>query len=133
MKPLHERFYASAAYQTMQPLRIPSGWRIAWNALSPELESDQSEHSTIWDAVNEAHRFNVNVHSTVEQGRRVFHLEVLYQPWRRDQGGRRKSEALVFDGNAESVHRGQTEDYAHLIRELEEWIARCSAWQREQN
>jgi len=125
----------SPAYRNLQPLRIPSGWRIAWNGLHTDLRADKGEFggSTLFHAVNEGMRFSLDVAFAPEfdpAGR--FHLVVLYQPWPRTERGRRRRDVpFRFDAAAQEVHSFVTASYADLVAEIETWIARCTVWVRE--
>ena len=113
----------------MPALRIPSGWRIAWNVLSSEMGEDLTGigGSSLYNATNEAMRFNIDVAFRPEfDPAGAFELNVIYCPWPRSERGRRiKDQPLSFlDGQV--VHSFETRSYNQLIEELEDWIAECS-------
>jgi hypothetical protein len=134
---MHDLYPASPAYRCLEPLRIPSGWRIAWNGLRSDLRAEKGEFggSTLFHAVHEGARFSLDVTFSPEfDPGGSFHLTVLYQPWpRTERGRRRKDVPFAFDGDAEEVHSFATPSYAALVAELETWIARCTIWVREGN
>lgn len=134
---MHDHYPGSAAYLELQPLRIPSGWTIGWNSLYASSRAEKGEFggSSIFNATNAGSRFNIDVAFEPEfDPEGEFRLVVLYQPWPRTPSGRRKRNLpFRFDGDAETVHSFATRSFERLIAELEHWIARCSAWVREEN
>lgn len=132
-----DAFPGSPAYQGIQPLRIPAGWRIGWNTLDIRMRTDLSGigGSSVFNATNEGRRFNIDVEFRPEfDPEGAFHLIVTYQPWPRTERGRRVKDApFGFDAEAQVVHRSETRDYEAFIAELEHWIARCTVWVREGN
>jgi hypothetical protein len=128
-------FAKSPAFLELQPLRIPAGWAVAWNSLyaSSKAESGDFGGSSLFYAVNEGRRFSIDVGFEPEfdpEGH--FHLTVTYQPWPRNERGRRMSdEPFRLDAKAEVVHSAETQSYADLVALLETWIARCTVWVRE--
>lgn len=133
----NDHYPNSPAFQAMQPLRVPSGWRIDWHKLHIGMDADLSQlgGSSLYNATNEGRRFNVDVQFIPEfDPEGAFYLVVLYQPWpRTDQGRRRGTTHFAIDADAECVHESETRSYPELIARLEHWIARCTVWQREGN
>jgi hypothetical protein len=121
----------------LQPLRIPAGWAIGWNSLYANLRADRGAFggSSLFNATHAARRFYIDVAFRPEfdpAGR--FHLAVDYQPWPRTARGARRSDVpLRFDGDAETVHQGETASFEELVDMLEAWLARCAGWTREGN
>jgi hypothetical protein len=131
---MHELYPNSPAYLELQPLRIPAGWTIGWNALRSGMDADLAEvGSSVFHATNAGRRFNIDIEFNPEFDRDgAFHLTVMYQPWPRSERGRRLKDApFAFGADAEVVHAFETKSYAALIGELEHWIARCTVWDRE--
>jgi hypothetical protein len=132
---MHDFYPTSPAYRNLQPLRIPAGWRIAWNGLRCDLRAENGDFggSTLFHAVNERARFSLDVTFSPEfDPGGQFALTVLYQPWPRTERGRRRRDVpFAFDEDAEEVHVFVTASYAELTAELETWIARCTVWVRE--
>ncbi|HEX4739048.1 MAG TPA: hypothetical protein VH331_15960 [Allosphingosinicella sp.] len=132
---MHEFYPTSPAYMNLQPLRVPSGWRITWNRLDTSSRAENGDFggTAIFHAVNEGSRFAVDVTFNPEfDPGGSFVLTILYQPWPRTERGRRKKdEPFEFGRDAEEVHRFVTQSYADLVSELEQWIARCTVWVRE--
>lgn len=130
-----DQYPGSPAYQGLQPLRIPAGWKIGWNTLDVSLNDDLSGvgGSSVFNATNVGRRFNIDVAFRPEfDPEGAFHLVVAYQPWPRTEGGRRRKDApFAFDTDMEEVHAFETRSYAELIAHLEHWIARCTVWERE--
>jgi hypothetical protein len=128
-------FEKSPGYLGFQPLRIPSGWCIEWNALyaSHSIEAGDFGGSTVFSATNRGMRFNVDVAFRPEfDPNGHFELTVTYQPWPRNERGRRRRDiAFAFDANAKIVHSSQIQSFAALVEQLEIWIARCSVWVKE--
>jgi hypothetical protein len=134
---LHDRYPHSAAYLEIQPLRIPSGWEICWNALYQDMDADLGGvgGSSVYNATNAGRRFNIDIAFRPEfDPEGSFHLTVIYQPWPRSERGRRlKNVPFAFGIDAETVHEFETRSYPALVAELEHWIARCTVWAREGN
>ena len=134
---MHDAFADSPAYLDLQPLRIPSGWTIAWNTLyaSASVEEGEFGGSSVFNATHPGRRFSIDVAFEPEfDPAGAFHLCVLYQPWRRTERGRRSREPeFRIDGDAETIHSFATRSYPTLVAELERWIARCSVWTREEH
>lgn len=131
---IEDGFPRSKAFLSMPALRIPSGWRVGWNALCSEMEDDLTGigGSTLYNATNEGSRFNIDVAFRPEfDPEGSFHLTVVYCPWPRTERGRRiKDQPLTFlDGQV--VHAFETRSYSRLVQELEFWIARCTVWHIE--
>lgn len=128
---------ASRACLELQPLRIPAGWCVEWNALSPSAEAENGDFggSSLFSATNASRRFNIDVAFEPEfDPKGTFRLAVTYQPWpRTEQGRRRREDRFSMGADAELVHSSHTRSYAELIHELELWIARCTTWVREEN
>lgn len=134
--PSHQdRFPGSRAYLELQPLRIPSGWTIAWNELHVGLTEGLGGvgGSSLFNAMNVGRRFNIDIAIRPKfDPDGAFHLTVTYQPWPRTERGRRRKDApFAFDADAEVVHAWETRSYPALVGELEHWIARCTVWTRE--
>ena len=116
--------------QRLQPLRIPAGWLIELNAL---YELDPSEETAddfgvLFSARNEYRRFWIGVEWLPElDPSGCFHLLVEYAPWERTEGGRRRDRP-PHRGDAKPVHEFQTRSRLDLVRELDEWLTRCSRW-----
>ncbi len=135
LPPPHELYTRSPAFLELQPLRVPSGWKIGWNELNPGMEADLREigGSTIFHALNEGTCFDIDIGFRPEFNPvGAFHLGVRYQPWPRTERGRRREDVpFAFDGDAETLHEFETRSYSALIAELEHWIARCTVCTRE--
>jgi hypothetical protein len=134
---MHDQFHRSPAFLGLQPLRIPAGWAIGWNTLYATSSAAKGDFggSSIFNATNAGRRFNIDVTFEPEfDPEGEFRLVVLYQPWPRTEGGRRKGDApFKLDAEAETVHDFATRSWPELVAELEKWIARCSVWAREGN
>jgi hypothetical protein len=131
---IEDGFPGSKAFLNMPALRIPSGWRVGWNGLCSEMEDDLTGigGSTLYNAINEARRFNIDVAFRPEfDPEGAFELTVVYCPWPRSERGRRiKDQPLCFlDGQV--VHSFSTRSYRELLQVIEHWIARCSVWELE--
>lgn len=135
MDTLYRNFPNSPAYRELQPLRVPSGWRIGWNELRTTMDGDLTGigGSSVFNATNEGRRFNIDIEFRPEfDPDGSFHLTVIYQPWPRNERGRRRQDVpFRFDGDAETVHGFETRSYQDLVAELEHWIALCTVWTRE--
>jgi len=122
----------------LQPVRVPSGWRIDWNTLfdlEPTEENARRGYfggSSLFLATHEQRRFQIDVEWRPEDdpgGR--YEMRVEYAPWlRTDRGRRRKGPAPAFR-DAELVHEFQTRSRAELVQELETWLLHCAEWVRE--
>lgn len=134
---MHDRYPQSPAYRELQPLRIPSGWLIGWNGLyaASSAQAEGYDGDPIFNATHQGRRFNIDVaRSCQSPGKEGFRLTVTYQPWPRDDRGRRDRTApFAFGQGAEIVHEFMSQSADALVAELEQWIARCSMWEREPN
>ncbi|MBX9460154.1 MAG: hypothetical protein KL785_02485 [Brevundimonas sp.] len=77
-------------YRELQPLRLPSGWRVGLNELYVGMDADLGEvgGSSVFNATNEGRRFNIDIEFRPEfDPEGAFHLTVLYQPWPRTERG----------------------------------------------
>lgn len=128
---IEDSFPGSRAFLEMPALRIPSGWRIGWNALTSEMSGDLAGigGSTLYNATNEGRRFNIDVAFRPEfDPEGAFVLTVVYYPWPRSERGRRIKDQPLLALDGQVVHSFETRSYERLIAELESWIARCSVW-----
>jgi hypothetical protein len=119
-----------------QPLRIPSGWLIQLNWLlehDPAAEAEgELGGSSLFAAYNEYRRFWIDVSWQPEfDPNGSYQLVVEYAPWQRTAAGRRRKDIPPHQGDAEVVHQFETRSHAELVRELEHWLRRCAAWQKE--
>lgn len=134
---MSENYHRSPAFLGLQPLRIPAGWKIDWNALyeTSRVEDGDFGGSSVFLAVNEGRRCCIDVEFRPEfDPAGHFTLTVQYQPWPRTEKGRRRPDVpLRFDDAAEVVHSFTTRSYAEMVDRLSEWIARCTMMVREQN
>lgn len=117
-------------------LRIPSGWMIGINGLYEGIDApDLPVSSVLFAAWNEGRRFRIDVEwrpGMIPAER--FLLTVCYQPWPRDERGRRrKNVPFAFDMNEETVGTSKTESYSELLVQVEDWLDRCTGWCREGN
>jgi hypothetical protein len=130
-------FPYSKAFLELQPLRIPAGWHVGWNALHIGLSDDLGSigGSSVFNATNGGRRFNIDIEFRPEfDPNGTFHLTVMYQPRPRSEGGRRqKNVPFALGIDAQVVHQFETRSYPALVAELEHWIARCTTWEREGN
>jgi hypothetical protein len=102
-----------------QPLRVPSGWLINWNAL---LELDPTEEnvragyfggSSLFSATHEHTRLGVDVEwRPQDDPHGQFKLRVQYAPLERTEKGRRR-------GVPQVIYEFNTRLRAELVRELE--------------
>lgn len=129
-----DTYPTSRAFHGLPSLRIPAGWKVGWNTLDSEMETDLGGigGSMLYSATNEATRFNIEIAFRPEfDPEGAFHLTVIYAPWPRTERGRRiKTEPPSFR-DAETVHAFETRSYPELLTELQHWIARCTVWTRE--
>ena len=132
---MNSDYSKSADFLDLQPLRIPSGWSVGWNSLhvTRKVEDGDFGGSSVFQATNRGTRFNIDVEFRPEfDPTGHFHLTVIYQPWPRNERGRRVNDApLEFGSAAEIVHEFETAVYSELVDHLEIWIGRCTTWVRE--
>lgn len=117
-------------------LRIPSGWMIGINGLYEGMGApDLPVASVLFAAWNEGRRFRLDVEWRPElDPAERFVLTVFYQPWPRNERGRRRKDIpFAFDMNEEVVGTLRTDSYGELLLQLEGWLDRCSVWCREGN
>jgi len=123
----------------LQPLRVPAGWRIDWNALYPlEPTPENAAHfggSTHFSATHESRRFWIDIAWRPEfDPAGEYHLRIEYQPWSRTPAGRRRHDVpLRFDAEARLMHEFRTREFGALVQELEHWLWKCSEWTVEGN
>ncbi|MBU1254917.1 MAG: hypothetical protein KKE69_11090 [Alphaproteobacteria bacterium] len=91
--------------------------------------------SVLFAAWNEGRRFRIDVEWRPElDPAERFVLTVFYQPWPRNERGRRRKDIpFAFDMNEEVVGTLKTDSYSELLLQLEDWLDRCSVWCREGN
>ena len=124
----------------LQPLRIPTGWRIVWNML-PETDPTPDEISeefygvmSIFTAIHEQGRFLIDVEWRPHNDPSgCFHIRLDYAPWERTERGRRRKDVAVSYLNSERVRESQAASRVELVRTLEEWMERCHEWRHEPN
>lgn len=120
----------------LAPLRIPSGWMIGVNGLYEGIDApDLPVSSVLFAAWNEGRRFRIDIEWRPDRdyGER-FVLTVFYQPWARNERGRRRKDApFEFDMNEEVVGTLKTASYSEILSNVEDWLDRCSLWCREGN
>lgn len=120
----------------LQPLRIPGGWLVNWNALL-ELDPEDAEGggfggSSLFMATHESRRFQIDVEWRPEfdpEGR--YLLRVEYAPWERTERGRRRKDVPLHFRDAEVVHEFETRSRAALVKELDAWLMKCAGWAKE--
>ena len=118
-----------------QPLRIPPGWRIDWNAL---CEVDPTEEnvrrgffggSSLFSATHEHRRLWLDVEWRPEDDPAgEYNLKVEYAPWLRTGRGRRRKDVPLDFSEARVVHEFCTRDRAELVRELEAALVTRDEW-----
>lgn len=137
MKTMDERFPSSIAFLSLVPLRIPAGWLIAINSLDDDrLHPDLTGYEgTIFHALNAGNRFVLDVEARPDDDlKTLYTLTVEYEPWARDERGRRLPEkSFHLSGAAELVDTFNTANAKDLLARLEYWIARCTVWVKEGN
>lgn len=91
--------------------------------------------SVLFAAWNEGRRFRLDVEWRPElDPAERFVLTVFYQPWPRNERGRRRKDIpFAFDMNEEVVGTLKTGSYSEVLLQLEDWLDRCSVWCREGN
>ena len=132
----NDTFAISGNRLELERLRLPSGWLVGVNALYVGLDGGLGDLcSVLFYAQNEGRRFGIEVDWRPEfDPDGSFHLRVTYQPWPRDERGRRrKNLPFAFDGDEQVVHGFETRSYPDLLAELERCLDRCSIWTVEGN
>ncbi len=119
----------------LQPLRIPTGWRVNANVLydiDPTEESVLLGYfggSSLFMAAHEALRLILDLEWRPEDDPAgEYQLTVLCSPWPRTPRGRRVKGAPVGFPDARTVHTFQTRDRAALVRELESALETRDEW-----
>lgn len=129
--------HKSPDYRELAPLRIPAGWTIGWNTLHRDKRAENGDFggSSVFLASNHNQRFFIDVEFRPEHDPEgSFHLHVEYEPWPRDERGRRRIGLPVQQSAAtRRMHSFETRSFDELVEHLETWIARCSIWTVEGN
>jgi hypothetical protein len=107
---------------------------IGINSLYVGLDDpDMVLGSSVFLAWNKGRRFKIEIDWLPERdpnGR--FVLTVGYQPWPRNERGRRRQDVpFEFGEDEEVVGVVETRSYTELLSELERWMDRCTTWCRE--
>jgi hypothetical protein len=135
--PLTDKHFATSENTLeLERLRVPSGWLIGMNRLYVGLDGGSDGLGPLlFCARHEGRRFGLNVDWLPEfDADGSFHLTVTYQPWPRDERGRRrKNVPFAFDGDERTVHAFETQSYPELLKELERCLDRCRMWMIEGN
>ena len=121
--------------ESLQPLRVPAGWRVVWNTL---FDLDPTEDnvrrgyfggSSLFTAVHEGLRLNLDLEWRPEDDPAgEYRLTVEYAPWLRTAGGRRRKGVPLDFSESRIVHEVRTRDRAELVRELESALATRREW-----
>ena len=121
--------------EPLQPLRVPSGWRVSWNTL---FEVDPSEDnvrrgffggSSLFAAVNEGLRLTLDLMWRPEDDAAgEYQLIVEYAPWPRTDSGRRRKDLPLSFADARLVYEFRTRDRLEVVRELEASLRTRSDW-----
>jgi hypothetical protein len=122
---------------TLQPLRVPAGWRIDWNTLA---EIDPSETavrdgwfggSSLFLAIHDSRRTLIDLEWRPEDDPNgEYVLKVLHAPWERTPGGQQDHAGTepVSYRNGVPVHEFRTRDRFALVAELESLLASDRGW-----
>jgi hypothetical protein len=121
--------------ESLQPLRVPGGWRVGWNTLhevDPTAENVGRGFfggSSLFAAVNEGLRLSLDLEWRPEgDPDGEYRLTVVYAPWLRTANGRRRKDVPLDFGASRVVHEFRTRDRAELLRELEAALITRSQW-----
>lgn len=121
--------------ELLQPLRIPSGWRVNWNTLfelDPSAENIRRGYfggSSLFAAVNEGLRLSLDVAWRPEDDPAgEYQLTVDCAPWPRTASGRRRKDLPLDFREARVVHEFRSRDRAELVRVLEAALVSRSEW-----
>ncbi len=120
---------------SLQPLRIPGGWRVSWNTLfevDPTPENVAHGYfggSSLFAATHESLRLQLDlVWQPEDDPEGEYRLIVEYAPWLRTPNGRRRKDVPLDFRNARLVHEFSTRDRIELVRELEKSLRGRSEW-----
>jgi hypothetical protein len=118
----------------LAPLRIPSGWLMEINSLYESADARPLPvEMVLFSASNAGRRFRIHIDwlPQADLGE-SFALTVYYQPWPRNDRGRRRNDGpFAFGPNEEVVETWRTSSYSDLLDKLQHWLDRCTVWCRE--
>ncbi|MBA4062176.1 MAG: hypothetical protein C0501_00395 [Isosphaera sp.] len=124
----------------LQALRVPAGWSVGWNTL---FEVDPTPGavaagffggSSLYQATHGGRRLTIDVEWRPEDDPGGhYRLRVLYSPWGRTGRGRRVDSGELIPAWDEPYHEFTTASRSELVRELEEWLRRCTGLVVEPN
>jgi hypothetical protein len=126
----------TASRPPLQPLRVPPGWRMAWNTwfeLEPTAENVRAGYfggSSLLMATDDARRLYLDLEWRPEDDPAgEFVLTVHYTPWLRTERGRRRKGVPADRSTARLVFEFRTRDRVAAVREVEAALVGRPEWQ----